>query len=668
MRCMPRTWPKVAKIYWDPYDDLPVIQPRQDEIDLYYVLRLTEPGDAKIARPGDLARLRETVINEFGSDKLYKALFEDRVVLFNKVPHWDLMWEVASSGNVWGQLYFNPFIDSWRFRLSYHGAYEVLDRGLVDHVKVDSKYFYTNMAVNPPSTSQRSIVVLDYKGRIRGIAERVDGRFIITKTFYDQRPPVETSRKPSSIQDVVKKNIDGLMALEEKSIRHLLKVHRKYSYKPVVSYSGGKDSLVSLHLAVKAFGSVDVLFNDTGIELPETLNNVEEVSGKYGLNLVTASAGNMFWSAVETFGPPGKDYRWCCKIIKLVPIAKTSRVKWPNGALNIVGQRAYESLDRAKSPVLWRNKWVPHLVSTTPIQDWSQLSIWLYIYANNLPYNKLYDRGFDRLGCYLCPSSYLAEFKDVSTHYPCLWGRWVEVLNRWRSRLNQPEEWVKYGLWRWLTPASAKKRISKRLPGYVIDWRREYVSRLLSSQARLAPLKVEREGGSARILFNDVVIDEESQQVFSENTRMLASKIWREGGTIFIETKNTRIRVAGNTMFVEPFTRDENVEDLADILKVIYRTRSCVKCASCILWCPLNVIKMTPRGPLPRTPCPSCKLCIDTCPLADQLVEKVVIPLILDNPKAFKRASRRHSDHTLELFSKLYKLPRGGKEASSGLG
>ncbi|AFK50742.1 phosphoadenosine phosphosulfate reductase [Thermogladius calderae 1633] len=653
---MPRTWPKVAKVYWDPYDDVPVIQPRQDEIDLYYVLRLTEPGDARPARPGDYQRLRDSIVRGFGSDKLFRELFENRVVLFNKVPHWDLMYEVASSGNVWGQLYFDPFADTWKFRLSYHGAYEALDKGLVDHVKVDSKYFYNGMAISPSSSSQQSLVVLDYKGRIRAIAENVGDKFVITKTFHDYRPPVETSRRPSTLQDVIKKNKEGLLTLEGRAIRHLIKVHEKYNYKPVVSYSGGKDSLVSLHLAVKAFGGVDMLFNDTGIELPETLKNVEEVSKAYSLDLVTASAGNFFWTAVEAFGPPGKDYRWCCKIIKLVPIAKTSRAKWPSGALNIVGQRAYESLDRAKSPVVWRNKWIPHVVSTTPIQDWSQLSVWLYIYANKLPYNRLYDTGFDRLGCYLCPSSYLAEFKDVSTHYPCLWERWLNVLERWREKLNQPPEWVKYGLWRWLTPAAAKKRVARKIPGYVLDWRKEYTLRLLNSEARLAPLHVKKDANSLEVTFNDDVVEDEAQQTFAENIRMLSFKVWREGDSILVEAKNTRIKIARNTLRVEPFDKDENVEDLADVLKVVYRTRSCAKCASCVLWCPLNRVKMTPKGPLPLVPCPSCKLCIDTCPLADQLVEKVVIPLILGNPKAFKRSSRRHGTDIIQVFTKMYRL------------
>ena len=38
-----------------------------------------------------------------------------------------------------------------------------------------------------------------------------------------------------------------------------------------------------------------------------------------------------------------------------------------------------------------------------PIIDWSDDDVWKYIKDNNLPYCKLYDEGFDRLGCIGCP-------------------------------------------------------------------------------------------------------------------------------------------------------------------------------------------------------------------------------------------------------------------------
>jgi len=45
-----------------------------------------------------------------------------------------------------------------------------------------------------------------------------------------------------------------------------------------------------------------MLFNDTGLELPETVENVMRVRDHYGLQLVEANAGDKFWEALPVFG------------------------------------------------------------------------------------------------------------------------------------------------------------------------------------------------------------------------------------------------------------------------------------------------------------------------------------------------------------------------------
>jgi len=39
-----------------------------------------------------------------------------------------------------------------------------------------------------------------------------------------------------------------------------------------------------------------------------------------------------------------------------------------------------------------------------PIIDWSDDDVWGFIRQEQVPYCSLYDEGFDRLGCILCPS------------------------------------------------------------------------------------------------------------------------------------------------------------------------------------------------------------------------------------------------------------------------
>lgn len=639
---MKKFWPLQVKLYWDPWYNVPVIKPRQEEIDLLYQLRLSEPGDARPAFPGDHRKLRESIKNEFGDDSIYRRLLEDRFVLLNKVPHWDIMYEVVSSGNVIGQLFYDPYRSMWRFRLTYQGAYLALQDGLVDYIKADPPFYRDKEISIYSSSSSKQLVILDAKGEIRAIGERFGDKLVIAKVFHDRSRPVETSNKNPTLHEVIRYNEQGLDQLEERSIRFLKRLEKRYdNLDHVLSYSGGKDSLVSLDLAMKALGDVKMIFNDTGLEMPETLRNVEYVSKYYSVDLHIASAGDIFWRSVELFGPPGKDYRWCCKITKLVPIAKLTKTLWPNGALNILGQRAFESLDRAKSPLVWRNKWIPHMVSTTPIQYWSQLACWIYIFKYRLPYNELYNEGFDRLGCFMCPSCALAEYEETRRLYPELWAKWMSVLETWRQRLNQPIEWINFGLWRWLTPSTAKKRIIHHLSNYKLDWREEYLSRLRNSVAQLYPTETIVNNNTMIIRFNTELTPGVFRDTLISNLKNLGFEVTSRDP--IIASKNGSIIVIEKDTVKFTTVDNESFETLVDTLKLIYRIRGCVFCGSCVLWGKPGAVRLTKSGPvlIDDLDDKQRSVYIEVCPISDQLVEKLVVPLITNNYKAFKRKTRR---------------------------
>ncbi|MEM1801411.1 MAG: phosphoadenosine phosphosulfate reductase, partial [Desulfurococcaceae archaeon] len=195
---------------------------------------------------GDLARLRDAILREFGSDKLFQRFFSNNLVLLNKVPHWDIMYEVIASGNVLGQLYYDPFNTEWRFKLTYPGAYIALNENLVEYLSIDMPIYTGKVISTSKSIGVNQVVVLDKKGNIRGIGEVIEDKVIISKTFHDRTPPVETSNKPANMYDVVKRNEKGLSMLEDRSIKFLKKIASKYPLPLTVSFSGGKDSLVAL--------------------------------------------------------------------------------------------------------------------------------------------------------------------------------------------------------------------------------------------------------------------------------------------------------------------------------------------------------------------------------------------------------------------------------------
>ena len=650
---MKKLWPKTTKIYWDPDYNIPIIKPLPGQEDLFFILRLTEPGDARPAFDQDLKKLRAAIIYEFNDLRIYNVLFKDMFILFNKVPHWDQMWEVVSSGNVMGQLYYDPFRDKWRFRLTFAGAYILYNQGIVDFIRINTRIPRGKIIRSTPSTTSKQVVIVNDRGEVIGIGENTGEGVQVIKIFKRRKHPVETSGKPANLDTVIKHNEYALQYYEDRSVKLLRKLYMLYGGPVVVSYSGGKDSLIALYLTLKALGDAELLFNDTGLELPDTIKNVEYVSQKYGLKLTVASAGNIFWKAVKVFGPPGKDYRWCCKITKLVPLARTARKKWPRKALNIVGQRAFESIDRAKSPIIWRNRWIPHLISATPIQEWNQLLEWLYIRKNNLPYNPLYDKGFERLGCFLCPSSTLAEFKEVEKTYPELWNKWIEELEYWREKLQQPKEWITLGLWRWLSPAVAKQRLTKHIPGYEIDWKKEYALRLKFSEIGLAPCRVNKNDMGIEIVFDNNILRKNMIEQIIYSLRTITPNVTMKNNddqpVISINMNDVHALISKNTIIVNK-KLENSLEELADILKAIYRIYGCTKCGSCILWCPRNNIMLRNRGAIFGDQCDRCRICIDVCPVAEVLVERVVLPLITGDPAIWKRSSRRHGDELIKAF------------------
>jgi len=248
-------------------------------------------------------------------------------------------------------------------------------------------------------------------------------------------------------QDAVRANAGILDRAEAEAVGFVKDVSAAYPLQPTVSYSGGKDSLATMLVVNKALEEVPLLFADTGLEFPETYANVEAVQEKYDAEVVRTSTSEKFYETLARQGPPAVNARWCCSVCKLLPVAETIRTRWGE-CLSFIGQRRYESLKRAESDRVWKNPTVKVQVSAAPIQDWTALHVWLYLFRENAPYNVLYERGLDRIGCFMCPSSDMALIHMIETEFPGLWEPWRERLDSWRKANNLPETWIESGAWR----------------------------------------------------------------------------------------------------------------------------------------------------------------------------------------------------------------------------
>lgn len=180
-----------------------------------------------------------------------------------------------------------------------------------------------------------------------------------------------------------------------------------------LSFSGGKDSTVLLHLLKDTIPSdkLVILFCDTRMELPDTYNFIDQISlycKDRGLKFYIASSSRDAIENWKIFGPPSRILRWCCSVHKSAPMTLKMREiggKTDFSELVFVGVRSHESDARANYKYLDRSKKVNGQTTCNAILDWTSAEVWLYTYYKQLPINDAYKYGNQRVGCIFCPMS-----------------------------------------------------------------------------------------------------------------------------------------------------------------------------------------------------------------------------------------------------------------------
>jgi phosphoadenosine phosphosulfate reductase len=155
---------------------------------------------------------------------------------------------------------------------------------------------------------------------------------------------------------------------------------------PHLCLTASMTDAVLIDLAVKVDPSIEVVFIDTGHHFPETLETVELVRRRYGLNLRIITAGPQ----------PALLVDGCCSAAKvaLLDRALAGKQAWMSGL------RRSEARTRAAAPVIGRDK--RGLVKVNPIATWTDLDVAGYIADHDVPVNPLVHRGYLSVGCAPC--------------------------------------------------------------------------------------------------------------------------------------------------------------------------------------------------------------------------------------------------------------------------
>ncbi|MGL4731558.1 MAG: phosphoadenosine phosphosulfate reductase family protein [Clostridium sp.] len=223
-----------------------------------------------------------------------------------------------------------------------------------------------------------------------------------------------------------------------------------------VSFSGGKDSTVVSDLVIKALGKPEIIhiFGDTTLEFPMTMEYTKRFK-KDNLRTPVLSARNKdknFYDICEVVGPPSRVMRWCCIIFKTGAITKkiSTIFKSKTKVLTFYGIRRSESISRSKyerttdSPKITKQK------VASPIIDWFDFDVWLYLLTAKVDFNDAYKLGYSRVGCWCCPNNSTWSQYLASVYMPEEHEKWRNQLIRFAKGVGKPdpEEYVDSGNWK----------------------------------------------------------------------------------------------------------------------------------------------------------------------------------------------------------------------------
>ncbi|MFX0123315.1 MAG: phosphoadenosine phosphosulfate reductase family protein [Candidatus Hodarchaeota archaeon] len=437
-------------------------------------VQVSPPGDVRPAFEGDLKRMVSVIRFQFGdvSARRFQDLIENQVILLNKVPYVDRMDEIIFQGEVVGVFRFNlikekfellPRVtlasklwnnESSRWVAVDNGAKESIIKG-ASVLSPGIVYADINISFDDPV-----IIICEDKviavglAKVNGHQMRQQNKGVAVKTKY-RKKDIKTPLKPYPMKwrRIVDANSQSIETLEKEAIEFVERTATKFK-RHLVAYSGGKDSLVTLDLIAHSNVVYEIIFSDTGLEYPETLENIKIIEQKYQKRVIVQKNKYWnFWERFDQFGPPSRNSRWCCKSAKLSPINEIMENLFSKDEqiLCYIGKRRYESLGRSREPRVSKNPWIPKQVTAAPINNWNALEVFLYIHKHKLTkyVNPLYNQGFIRIGCWVCPASSLSDFEIMKESHPALFSKLNQKLLAIQGQQGLPNQFTLWGLWRW---------------------------------------------------------------------------------------------------------------------------------------------------------------------------------------------------------------------------
>src|SRR5512136_942906 len=277
--------PGSSEIFWCRSCNVPLLSEKCSACGLSGKrIYLSPPADVRLCSSSGRALLKDLFAQNYGLSD-----FPDkRIILLNKIAGIDRRDQVLIDGHHIATLWFDVINGMYRLDLEPSGAALLVDKAaknvvvcseslLKGHIK--GKWIDNEQIESQPDRLTEGDCVLLKIGKFSGVGivrKRADGSTSVKVKDVTQEQ-IKPHGRASSLEDAIRANEAHMKKLEKHAIAELKEIISKTKLPVNVSFSGGKDSLASLCLALKVAPNADVLFIDTKLEFPETVEYVKSL-------------------------------------------------------------------------------------------------------------------------------------------------------------------------------------------------------------------------------------------------------------------------------------------------------------------------------------------------------------------------------------------------------